>query len=94
MGRGGDASAEGGPPLFPRRNSFNVTLDSLADVADDMRCLAGMWFSTAHRGKGASGGSNASASSQAHQERLEAFYRGQASACECCFRRAWGSARA
>lgn len=79
MGRGGDATAAGGPPLLPRRNSFNVTLGSLADVADDMKCLAGMWFSTAHRGKAST---KSSASSEAHKARLEAFYRGQAAACE------------
>jgi hypothetical protein len=79
MGRGGDATAAGGPPLLPRRNSFNATLGSLADVADDMKCLAGMWFSTAHL---SSSSSSLSSSSSSHQARLEQFYRGQAAACE------------
>jgi hypothetical protein len=77
MGKGGESRLGEGPPLLPRRNSFNVALGSLTDVVDDMKCLKGMWFSKAHSSKTA-GASSVSL----HQKRLEEFYQGQAAACE------------
>jgi hypothetical protein len=76
MGRGGDAT-QTGPPLLPRRNSFNVTMGNFADVMDDMKVLKSIWFSSAHRGS-----AGKSSTTDEHQQRLEAFYAGQAALCE------------